>query len=179
MSRRGSPYHAGDQLTIPTECFSCSPTEPRADPSRTNPSLHRTDVCTQLEALPKGTSGKSRTRVKDHDAKMHVRWNQPRARFGAVELRTEVMTLRVHAETMPQAGLGQSEILLPRSVADRFFKSAAEVVVRDFEKKAPVEGSAWDTLELERREPGFNSPTMCSKSTTRRRTWQTCSNLHG
>ena len=86
-------YHAADQLTIPTEVCLMQSTEPQADPSRTDPSLHRTDVCTPLAALPKGTSGKSRTRVRDHDAKMHVCWNQPRARFGTVEPCGEVMTL--------------------------------------------------------------------------------------
>ena len=134
-------------------------TEPRADPSRTNPSSHPsshcTDAYTRRAALAQDTSEKSRTHVRNHDAQMYVRGNPPRARFGVVELRTGVMTLRVHAETMPQAGLGQKDIFLPRSAAQRFFKSAAEVVVPDIEENAPVESSAWDIMELRRREPGF------------------------
>ena len=107
--------------------------------------------------------------MRDHDAQMYVRWNQPRVRFGAVEPRTEVMTLRVHAETMLEAGQEQSEILLLRSVAHRFFKSAAEVVVPDIEEDDPVEISAWDTMELRRREPGFTYGVL-KRSTTRRPT---------
>ena len=133
LPRRRSPQHAADQMTIPAEEFlmqsvsqpvigthssmSKTFTEPRADPSRTNPSSHpsshRTDAYTRRAALAQDTSEKSRTRVRDYDAKMHPRWKQPRARFGAAELMTEVMTLRVHAEiSMLEAGQEQSEIPL-------------------------------------------------------------------
>lgn len=57
--------------------------------------------------------------------------------------------------TMPKDGQGQIELRSLRYLADRFFKFSANVRLRGFEGNAPVEGSAWDPVELDRRVPGF------------------------
>ena len=65
------------------------------------------------------------------------------------------MTLRVHAEIMPQAGQEQNEILLPRSVAGQVLQERRRSRGCGYQENVPVKMSAWDTMELRRREPGF------------------------
>ena len=92
LPRRRSPCHTADKLTAPTEQFLMqSVSQPvigntqqhveEVHRTTSRPESHqirhrtRTDGYTRRAALAQDTSEKSRSHVRDHDAKMHLAGN--------------------------------------------------------------------------------------------------------